>query len=140
MKKIMSVIAIMLCITVTLIGCKKSSEKSIDTLRTYAEENRVLTFGQVYSFDWDTGYIDVQTYGTGSALKEKYEIEFNVERLDVDHLNRMLFFNGDKLVMEIQYDFSYVNISSSSERFYPNTSFNVEWENTRLNLHTETIE
>jgi|GEM_PF-6384047 len=104
-------------------------------LHNIAAENETLTFQQAFPFSWDVAYRDAGVYGTGSWLKEKYNLEFTVSELMRDDKNRLLFFKGGKLVRVVTYEIGYtdIDLKKGNDEIMPQTKFSVFWKDEKKN-------
>ena len=67
-------------------------EKIYDNLYSYANKHSELKISDSTNFEWDCAYIDYQHYGNGENIKQKYNLECNLETLETDYCFRIIFF------------------------------------------------
>ncbi len=100
-----------------------------------AEHVEQLTLSKATRFNWNVAYIDSNSGGTGETIKEKYDLDIELEPLDSENCSRLLFFENSKLVRIMECNNSYlfiapVPLSETSDEmmdvFYPDTVFTVE--------------
>ena len=97
-------------------------------IRDYCKQAKTFTFSDAFDFEWDIAYVDYETYGIGSKLKEKYGLEYELPRMGDDGSYRLLIFQDDKFIQEFRYAWWKFDIDIDGDIIKPDTVFNVSWE------------
>ena len=95
-------------------------------LERYIQTHSQMAPGDVLTFEWDEAYIDRRPYGTGESVRQLTGYEFEVEELNDERWNRLLFFKDGQLVSEIVYDSACWGFPEEMDGFTADTVFCVQ--------------
>lgn len=125
--KLLQAFCVVMC-SIILFGCSKQEDPA-NQIYEYAKTHDVFCFSDVLDFKWDVAYNDIQTYGTGKYIQEKYHVDIELqERFESEHLRRLFFFLEGEMVKVVEYDWIYkVHIPTEIEVIFPNTMFSAAW-------------
>ncbi len=92
-------------------------------------DNDEVKFSEVVEFEWDTAYVDYETYGYGNDIKEKYGITGEFQEIIADYCYRIAYCKDGVLVADLILSTTgtfAIEIDKSVEIIYPDTMFNIE--------------
>ena len=95
-------------------------------LERYMQTHSQMAPGDVLTFEWDEAYIDRRPYGTGETVRQLTGYAFEVQPLNDEGLNRLLFFKDGQLVSEIVYDSACWGFPEEMDGFTADTVFCVQ--------------
>ena len=95
-------------------------------LEEYIQTHSQVALGEVLTFEWDEAYVDRRPYGTGESVRRLTGYEFEVEELNDESWNRLLFFKDGQLVSEIVYDSTCWGFPEEMDGFTADTVFCVQ--------------
>ena len=95
-------------------------------LEEYIQTHSQMAPGDVLTFEWDEAYIDRRPYGTGESVRQLTGYEFEVEELNDESWNRLLFFKDGQLVKELIYSWFEWKFPVELLGFTPQTVFRIE--------------
>ena len=60
-------------------------------LKWYIQTHSQVALGEVLTFEWEEAYVDRMPYGTGESVRQLTGYEFEVEELNDESWNRLVF-------------------------------------------------
>ena len=85
-----------------------------------------MALGEVLTFEWEEAYVDRRPYGTGESVRQLTGYEFEVEELNDESWNRLLFFKDGQLVKELIYSWFEWKFPVELLGFTPQTVFELQ--------------
>jgi hypothetical protein len=112
------------------VGCANKKEINYpEEIINYCKKVETFTFSDVLDFEWNIAYVDYDTYMTGEKIKEKYNLNCELEYLGVEGQYRIVFCKDDKFIKEIIFDLLHeIKLDYDIEVIKPDTLFTVSWE------------
>ena len=95
-------------------------------LKWYIQTHSQVALGEVLTFEWDEAYVDRRPYGTGESVRQLTGYEFEVEVLNDESWNRLLFFKDGQLVKELIYSWFEWKFPVELLGFTPQTVFELQ--------------
>ncbi len=95
-------------------------------LKRYIQTHSEAAPGEVLTFEWDEAYIDRRPYGTGETVRQLTGYAFEVQPLNDEGWNRLLFFKDGQLVKELVYSWFEWEFPVELLGFTPQTVFRIE--------------
>ena len=95
-------------------------------LERYIQTHSQMAPGDVLTFEWDEAYIDRRPYGTGETVRQLTGYAFEVQPLNDEGWNRLLFFKDGQLVKELVYSWFEWEFPVELLGFTPQTVFRIE--------------
>ena len=95
-------------------------------LKWYIQTHSQVALGEVLTFEWDEAYVDRRPYGTGESVRQLTGYEFEVEELNDESWNRLLFFKDGQLVKELIYSWFEWKFPVELLGFTPQTVFELQ--------------
>ena len=95
-------------------------------LEEYIQTHSQVALGEVLTFEWDEAYVDRRPYGTGESVRRLTGYEFEVEELNDESWNRLLFFKDGQLVKELIYSWFEWKFPVELLGFTPQTVFELQ--------------
>ena len=95
-------------------------------LKWYIQTHSQVALGEVLTFEWDEAYVDRRPYGTGESVRRLTGYEFEVEELNDESWNRLLFFKDGQLVKELIYSWFEWKFPVELLGFTPQTVFELQ--------------
>ena len=95
-------------------------------LEEYIQTHSQVALGEVLTFEWDEAYVDRMPYGTGESVRQLTGYEFEVEELNDESWNRLLFFKDGQLVKELIYSWFEWKFPVELLGFTPQTVFELQ--------------
>ena len=95
-------------------------------LEEYIQTHSQMAPGDVLTFEWDEAYIDRRPCGTGETVRQLTGYAFEVQPLNDEGLNRLLFFEDGRLVNEMVYDSARWGFPEGLNAFTADTVFCVQ--------------
>lgn len=92
-------------------------------LTEYAQTHEEFTLGEILEFEWDTAYNYPHGYGTGTPLKEKYGLEFEIPEANDEVRGQLIFFKDGEFVINLIYERFSFRLDNRVEVFTPETVF-----------------
>ena len=97
-------------------------------LYSHANKHSELKISDITNFEWDHAYIDYQHYGNGEDIKQKYNLECNLETLETDYSFRIIFFKNKELIREERFNHDQLSFKGDIDMFDNSTVFSVDFE------------
>ena len=95
-------------------------------LKWYIQTHSQVALGEVLTFEWEEAYVDRRPYGTGESVRQLTGYAFEVQPLNDEGLNRLLFFEDGRLVNEMVYDSARWGFPEGLNAFTADTVFCVQ--------------
>ena len=95
-------------------------------LEEYVQQHSRVKPGRVLTFEWEEAYLDRMPYGTGESVRQLTGYAFEVQPLNDEGLNRLLFFEDGRLVNEMVYDSARWGFPEGLNAFTADTVFCVQ--------------
>ena len=95
-------------------------------LEEYVQQHSRVKPGRVLTFEWEEAYLDRMPYGTGESVRRLTGYEFEVEELNDESWNRLLFFKDGQLVKELIYSWFEWKFPVELLGFTPQTVFELQ--------------
>ena len=95
-------------------------------LKWYIQTHSQVALGEVLTFEWEEAYVDRRPYGTGESVRQLTGYEFEVEELNDESWNRLLFFKDGQLVKELIYSWFEWKFPVELLGFTPQTVFELQ--------------
>ena len=95
-------------------------------LERYIQTHSQMAPGDVLTFEWEEAYLDRRPYGTGESVRQLTGYEFEVEELNDERWNRLVFFMDGQLVKELIYSWFEWKFPVELLGFTPQTVFELQ--------------
>lgn len=101
-----------------------------NVIRSYAEETKICTIGEVFNFQFEKAYIAKQrteTYGDGAYFSQKLDVEINsdIQGLSSGIQNRILFIENRRVIFDYKYLRTAIEFNCEGIWLYPQTRIRI---------------